>query len=330
LRQPMNERETVRFIREILDSPGPDVLVPVGDDSTEFRFPSPDVLLTVDSLYEGVHFDLTVCGLSDVGYRAATAGISDIAAMGGEPLCVLLSIAFSQAPTRAEVLELVGGFREVTVLNGCELVGGDVCRSPGGLALTVTVAGSSPEGGPVLRGGASEGDHIGVTGYAGDSAAGLFVLQHRNDLRERFPGLVEAYLRPKPRVLAGRILGACGVSAMEDVSDGIAPDIRDICSESGLGCEIRVDLIPVSNELEELAREVSIDPLRWALSGGEEYELLFTVSPGRFERVLEALEELEIPASRIGVMSSAGERCLAVTARDETIELEGLGYEHFA
>ncbi len=320
----------MRFIREILDSPGPDVLVPIGDDSTEFRFPSPDVLLTVDSLYEGVHFDLTICDLYDVGYRAATAGISDIAAMGGEPLCVLLSIAFSQAPTSAEVLQLLGGLREVSTLSGCELVGGDVCRSPGGLALTVSVAGSPPEGGPVLRGGAREGDIIGVTGYAGGSAAGLFALRHRDDAREKFPGLVEAYLRPKPRVLAGRILGERGVSAMEDVSDGIAPDIRDICSESGLGCEIRVELIPVSNELEELAREASIDPLRWALSGGEEYELLFTASPGRFEGVLKTLEELKIPASRIGVMSSAGERCLAVTARGETIELEGMGYDHFA
>lgn len=330
MRQPMNERETVRFIREILDSPGPDVLVPIGDDSTEFRFPSPDVLLTVDSLYEGVHFDLDICGLSDVGYRAATAGISDIAAMGGEPLCALLSIAFSRAPTRAEVLELLGGVREVTVVNGCELVGGDVCRSPGGLALTVTVAGSPPEGGPVLRGGAREGDLVGVTGYAGDSAAGLFIMQRGDgDARERFPGLVGAHLRPKPRVLAGKILAGTGATAMEDVSDGIAPDICDICSESGLGCEIQADLIPLSDELRGLAAEASVDPLRWALSGGEEYELLFTASPGRFEGILETLRKSEIPASRIGVMV-AGEECRMVIAEGETVKLEGMGYEHFA
>lgn len=327
----MNEREVVALIREMAGGPHPGVEVHIGDDAAVFRFPTTDVLLTVDSLYEGVHFDMDTYELSDVGWKTAAAGISDIAAMGGEPLCALLSLAFERPPSSAEVLALVGGFREVSILNGCELVGGDVCRSPGGLALTVTVAGKPPEGGPVRRSGAREGDLVGVTGCAGDSAAGLFILQRGDDgARERFPGLVEAHLRPKPRVLAGTILGEHGVSAMEDVSDGIAPDICHICSESGLGCEIQADLIPLSDELKELAEESSVDPMTWALSGGEDYELLFTAPPGRLERILDSLGKLDIPASRIGVMRPAGEGCRAVDAEGETIELKGLGYEHFA
>lgn len=328
----LNEREIVALIREIASGSHPGVKVPIGDDSAVFRFPSRDVLLTVDSLYEGVHFDLETYSLSDVGWKAAAAGISDIAAMGGEPSCSLLSLGFSGAPSSTEVVELVGGFREMAVLNGCELVGGDVCRSAGGLAITVTVAGTVPgEGRPVLRGGAEDGDLVGVTGCAGDSAAGLYILEGGDDkAREMYPGLVSAHLRPKPRVLAGRLIASLGASAMEDVSDGIAPDIRNICRESGLGCEIQADLIPLSVELSELAEGASVDPLRWALAGGEDYELLFTAPPGRFERILDSLGPTEISASRIGVMMPAGEGCRLLKAGGERVDLEGLGYEHFA
>jgi thiamine-monophosphate kinase len=281
-------------------------------------------------MYEGVHFNLDNFNLSDVGWKAVAAGISDIAAMGGEPSCALLSLAFTTAPEPDEVRSLMGGVLEVANSCNCALIGGDVCRSGGGLALTVTVAGTAPPGGPVLRSGAREGDFIGVTGSLGDSAAGLYILKRADDdLRARYPTLLEAHLRPRPRIRAGCLLADAGATAMEDVSDGLAPDICHICDESGLGCEIEAGLLPLSDELGVLARETGTDPYAWALAGGEDYELIFTAPPDRFNEALGSLGDNGICAARIGTMREAGTGRVLVTDGGRK-ELGGLGYDHFA
>lgn len=327
---PLGEVEIIELIRRMAGGSAPGLEVPIGDDAAMFHFSGGSALLTIDSIYESVHFELGPYTMSDVGWKAVAAGISDIAAMGGEPSCALLSLAFERAPEAEEVRSLISGFQECAGMFGCPLVGGDVCRSGGGLALTVTVAGVPCAGGPVLRGGAQQGDAIGVTGTLGDSGAGLHVLRSRDDgLRARYPMLVEAHLRPRPRVQAGCLLAAAGVTAMEDVSDGLAVDLGHLCDESDLGCELDAGEIPISQEVRSLAGETGADPLDWALGGGEDYELLFTTHPARFDKAAAALALHGLTVARIGTMLAKERGRAIVTAGGTTRELKGKGYEHF-
>lgn len=326
----LNEAGIIAVIREMAGGPFPGLEVPIGDDAAAFHFTGGTALLTVDSLYEGVHFNLDTHHLSDVGWKAAAAGVSDIAAMGGEPSCALLSIGFEAAPVEREVRDLLGGLLEMLSSCHCALAGGDVSRSMAGLSLTVTVAGTPPAGGPVPRGGALQGDVIGLTGYAGDSAAGLFLLERGPEgMRGKFPGLVEAHLRPRPGVREGRLLAAAGARAMEDTSDGLAADLGHICEESGLGCEIREDAVPLSEDLRRLAGEVGVEPIEWALSGGEDYELIFATPPGVFDESARSLGDHGIRVSRLGVMTGREGGCVLVARGGGMVDLEGGGFDHF-
>jgi len=325
----LNEAEIIGLIREMTGVPLPGVEVTIGDDAALCNFTSGSVLLTVDSIFEGIHFTLETYGYSDVGWKAVTASVSDIAAMGGEPSCVLLSLALGAPPERDDIRALISGVLEACAASNCALVGGDVCRSGSGLALSVTVAGIPPAGGPVLRSGAQEGDVIGVTGPLGCSAAGLFILQSgRDDLKTRFPGLVEAHLRPVPQVHAGHLLATAGVTAMEDISDGLGADLLHICAESGVGCEVDASRVPLSDETRTLADESDFDPLEWALEGGEDFQLLFTSNPGHFDRAATVLALHEVTVSRIGSIIGEEKGCKLVDG-DESTELGGLGYDHF-
>jgi thiamine-monophosphate kinase len=326
----LSEIEAIEVIRGMLGSDAPGVEVGVGDDAAVFHFSTGGVILTVDGLYEGVHFSLDNFTLSDVGWKAMAVSVSDIAAMGGQPACALLSVALAEPPTEEEICALIGGALEMAGSCNCQIIGGDLCRSTSGLSLSVTVAGTRHPCGPVLRSCAQVGDIIGVTGTLGDSAGGLYVLQSgRDDLRLKFPGLVEKHLRPRPAVAAGDRLASSGVSAMADVSDGLAADVVHICRASGVGCEMVGEEVPLSGELRVLAEESCTDPLQWALAGGEDYELIFTAPPGGFEAALAALTSRDIPAARIGTIKPV-ERGRKLIARDGSeIDLEGLGYDHF-
>ena len=327
----LSEAEIIALIREMAPGYVPGAEVPIGDDAAAFHITGDLVLLTTDSIYEGVHFNIPPFHISDVGWKVMAAGVSDIAAMGGEPNCALLSLALHEPPGEGDVRSLIGGVLEMLSSCNCSLIGGDVCRSAGGLALTATVAGTPPPGGPVLRSGAKKGDVIGITGSIGESAAGLHVLKlGSDDLRARYPRVVEVHLRPKPKVKAGALLASCGASAMEDVSDGLAADLRHICDESGLGCELDARLVPLADDLRALAAEVGEDPLDWALAGGEDYELLFTSPPESFDEAVKCLVDHGTPACRLGVMRPAAEGRVMVKDSGERVDLEGVGYDHFA
>ncbi|MBN1289338.1 MAG: thiamine-phosphate kinase [Actinobacteria bacterium] len=326
----MNESEILAFIKNKVGSRSAKVEVPIGDDAALFRFNSDTSLLTIDSFYEGTHFSLDYFDLRDVGWKAVSAAISDIAAMGGAPECAMVSCGFSSPPSPEGVRSLIEGVLESLDACGCELIGGDVCRSPAGLLLTVAVAGTPPEGGPVLRGGAKSGDLIGVTGTLGDSAGGLSVLQTpRAGPASEYPRLENAHLRPKPRVTEGRLLSAAGVSAMEDLSDGLITDVGHICEMSRLGCIIESAYLPLSEELERLAESRDVDPLAWALSGGEDYELVFTASPDRFGDALKVLSSNGVRATKVGEMKPVDSGVRILSGAGEVIDPAGNGFEHF-
>lgn len=325
----MKESEILASIREMAGARSEKAEVSIGDDAALYNLGTEGSLLTIDSFYEGVHFSLDYCSYKDVGWKAVSAAISDIAAMGGEPECAMLSIGFPLSPSEEELRSLIGGVLESLDSSHCELVGGDVCRSPSGLLLTVAVTGTPPESGPVLRSGAKSGDLIGVTGTLGDSAAGLYVLQAgKTSPYVDYAGLKSAHLRPQPRITAGGVLSEAGVSAMEDLSDGLFFDAGHICEMSGLGCLIDSSALPMSEELKSLADVSGADPYQWALFGGEDYELVFTASPELFEKAARLLASNGVGASRVGEMKPDGFGVRVLDEHGDIFEAHG-GFEHF-
>lgn len=309
----------------------PGIKISIGDDAALFHFSGGDVLLTTDCVFEGVHFNLDTHSLSDVGWKAAACGVSDIAAMGGQPLCGLMSLAYSNPMGEKEIRSLFGGFIEMLESCNCALIGGDVSRSRSGLSLAVTVAGVPHIKGSVSRSGAEAGDLIGLTGHAGDSAAGLYILSKKDEkLRGRFPELVEAHLRPNPRIEAGGIIASAGANAMEDTSDGLARDLLHICEESNLGCILEERLIPASENLISLAELEGEDPFEWIVGGGEDFELIFTSSENAFEEISRCCSERGIPVTMIGRMVPACEGRFIIRKDGSRVNIESFGYEHFA
>jgi thiamine-monophosphate kinase len=254
----MGELSLIAAIRERLGEPGGRLLVGPGDDAAVVR--AEGVCVTsIDTVVDGVHFELATHSPGDVGHKALATALSDIAAMGAEPGEAYVSVAL---PDGFAALEMVDAMKELAERIGCTLAGGDVVSGP---VLTVTVAvtgwATSAEH-VVLRSGARAGDLVGVTGELGGSGAGLRALK----LGDRSP-YVQRHLRPEPRIDAGLALAAAGVTAMIDVSDGLATDARHLADASGVAIEIRLDDVPAVGSPEQAA------------TAGDDYELLFTVSP---------------------------------------------------
>jgi len=279
----LGERGLIARLRQRLPAPGPDVLVGIGDDAAAIRWGEGTLLLTTDTLLEGIHFRRTTATLRDIGAKAIAVNVSDIAAMGGEPRYALLALALPPTLAVADVDELYAGIQDMARQHGVTVVGGDTCAAPDGVVLSVTLVGRVL-GAPLRRNGARVGDAVMVTGSLGASAAGLALLERGPGALA--PAIVEAVVRPHrvptPRVAESGLIRASGwATAMIDLSDGLATDVRHIATESGVGARIDVDALPVSEATRATARALDVDPLEWALSGGEDYELLFTAAPDR-------------------------------------------------
>ena len=255
------------------------VILGIGDDCAAIEIPGPDYLLwTVDTLVEGVHFDLAYTSLSQLGWKSLTVNLSDIAAMGGDPGPALLSLGWPPDRDRRVALAFAAGLAQAAREYGVAVIGGDTVASPGGLIVTVTLTGRVPAAQMLRRAGAGIGDLIFVTGPLGEAAAGLEILRQGlelpPDLKE---ALTEAQLRPRPHLRAGRLLAQEGLAtALIDTSDGIATDLYHICRASGVGARIPAAAVPVSPRVTAAAPHLGRDPLDLALTGGEDYLLLFT------------------------------------------------------
>jgi thiamine-monophosphate kinase len=310
-------------------------LIGIGDDAAALLVaPGEALLATTDILLEGVHFDLRTTDLYSLGWKAAAANLSDIAAMGGLPRYCLTALGIPASLSVEALAEFYRGIRGCLEKFGAELVGGDTCRSRRGFSISVTLLGETREGRMVTRKGAAPGDRIFVTGTLGDSGAGLELLRKGRGVRDKRSGkagkgaiqnLIARHLRPVPRVHEGAELAASGaVSAMIDVSDGLSSDLGHLCDESGFGAEVFVDQIPLSKELRAADPVLSRPALDHALFGGEDYELLFTVPPEQVAR----LRSLTVRASEVGVVTRVAGMVL-VEERGNTSPLPAAGYDHF-
>jgi thiamine-monophosphate kinase len=249
----------------------------IGDDCAVVLIPrGHDALITTDFSLEGVHFKRAWHPPESVGHRCLARGLSDIAAMGGEPRAVFLSLALPRSLPQSWVDGFLRGLLTLADRFKISLAGGDTAQSPTGIIADIVVLGSVPMGKAVLRSGVRPGDRIFVTGQLGGSAATLDLLAKGKKLRAVD---FSSHFYPTPRIAVGRILREKDLaSAMIDVSDGLSTDLGHICEESGVGAEIQTDAIPVATiKMGNAAREVD---LKFALHGGEDYQLLFTAPPG--------------------------------------------------
>lgn len=272
----------------------PDGVEGIGDDCAVIpQTTGRETLVSTDMLMEGTHFLIDDISPYLLGWKSAAVNISDIAAMGG--LCVgsFLSFALPKGTQKEWMMEFFRGYKDVSALFDCPLLGGDTTKSPDRLCINVTVLGHSARGESIRRSGAKVGDLICVTGPLGDSACGLEHILKGLDLDDDAKKLIDRHYMPKPRVTEGNKLAAAKVNAMMDVSDGIGSDLMHILKDSKVGAMVDLEAIPLSEELKRKCDRHGWDPFDFALSGGEDYELIFTVSE-------EIEKKLDVPHYIIG------------------------------
>ena len=307
---PEKERELIRQIRKMAGHPGEtpgwrSVIAGIGDDCAVLK-PKPgyEVLVTTDFSLEGVHFRQDWHTAEAIGQRCLVRGLSDIAAMGGEPVAAFLSLALPRSVEQRWVREFLKGLLRLAGRYGVTLAGGDVAQSPKGVLADIVVVGQAPQGQALRRSGAKVGDGIYVTGDLGSSAADLA-------RRGRGRGRPRHVRLPEPRIKAGQALRGVA-SACIDVSDGLSTDLSHISEESGVGAVVEAEAVPV-------ARGATLEQ---ALHGGEDYELLFTSSKAVPEEIA------GVKVTLIGEVVT-GKKMELADAAGKKKKLEAKGWEHF-
>ncbi len=305
----LGEFGIVDLFRSQASAEGKQVIQGIGDDCAVLAAGGQDCwLVSTDMLCQDVHFRLSDTTPAQLGHKALAVNLSDIAAMGGEPVATFLALGLpATVPT-----DFVQGFRDGLLACGrehhCELLGGDTVASPTGLVFSLTVIGRMPREQVITRAGARPDDIVCLGGLVGDSAAGLSLLLGQGAAisaseREK---LVHAHLQPEPQLALGRWLAQkAGVSAMIDVSDGVVQDLGHICAESGCGAELVADALPLSVAARNLAQSTGGDARHWGLSGGEDYVLLFCVPAERQQEITQScLAELKIEIFPVGTITA--------------------------
>ena len=269
----------------------------IGDDAAILQFGSDEeVLITTDLFMEGVHFDLTYFPLKHLGYKVVVANISDIYAMNGTPKQITVSLGISRKFCIEDIEELYSGIRLACEQYGVDIVGGDTTSSLTGLAISITATGTAPKGTAVKRSTAKETDLICVTGNLGAAYMGLQLLEREKiatagqDMQPDFAGkeyILERQLKPEARKEVIEKLRSENIkpTAMMDISDGLASELMHICKQSGVGCRIYEERIPIDYQTAVMAEEFNLNVITCALGGGEDYELLFTVPIADHEKV---------------------------------------------
>jgi thiamine-monophosphate kinase len=331
---PLPEKALIAQIRRMAKSSTPGraqdsnsaLFTGIGDDCAVLRLlpgkqsRGAEILVTTDFTLEGIHFRRDWHPPEAVGHRCLARGLSDIAAMGGEPDAAFLSIALPRDLPQAWVGRFLRSLISLAEKFGVRLAGGDTAESPNGILADIIVVGTAPKGKSVLRSGARAGDRLFVSGALGGSSAAVVQMQAKPK-KKLNPRDYPRHFYPEPRIELGRILREKGLaSAMIDTSDGLSTDLAHICEESGVGAELESILIPRAS-VGKPAREVDLD---LALHGGEDYELLFTTPPGK--RVPKQIAGVAL--TQIGLITRP-RFILLRNLKGIAYELQPRGWEHF-
>ena len=316
----------------------------VGDDCAVLHYPASEVLITTDMLMEGVHFDLTYIDLQHLGYKSAMVNISDIFAMNGTPRQMTVSLALSKRFSVEDMEMFYSGLRMACDKWGIDIVGGDTTSSYTGLAISITGIGEAQKEDIVYRNGAKETDLICVSGDLGAAYMGLQLLEREKsvfyqmvdeakkkgkpapDFQPDFAGkeyLLQRQLKTEARGDIIQKLREAGIrpTAMMDISDGLSSELMHICKQSKVGCRIFEKQIPIDYQTAVMAEEMNMNVTTCALNGGEDYELLFTVPIGDYEKI-QALDDVKM----IGHITKESLGQILVTRDDQEFELKAQGW----
>ncbi len=328
------EWKLIDHLRRRFSSPHSSLSIGQGDDAALFR-PSSNkqVLITTDLFTEGIDFKIKWSSFQQIGHTAMAANLSDIAAMGGTPRYALVALALPKNTRLQSVDELYRGLMKLGRQHGVHLIGGDTSSSLSGISLTVILVGEVDPKLALTRSKAQPGDQIYVTGFIGNSRAGLEILRSRkrrlsDDKHQK--RLVEEHLAPQPRVNEGQLLAAKRIpSSMIDLSDGLATDIRHLCRSSDVGAQILLDKIPISPWLTSYSLQKKRAPYHYALEGGEDFELLFTVPSSRVGRLKKLEASGELISYPIGKITTKSHGITVSHPHHGEKRLSVKGYEHF-
>ncbi len=301
------------------------LLIGIGDDAAAWQGDASTELATVDSFIQDVHFSLGTASWEDLGWKAMAVNLSDIAAMGGMPKYALVSLALPDHTEVEDVTALYQGMIELAQQSGVAIIGGDTTSAPL-IAIAITVLGSAKKDKQILtRSAAKPGEQVAVTGELGAAAAGLEMLTRQLQFdSESTTCLKKAFLRPHPRIAEGELLVEQGVKTAIDISDGLISDLNQICKSSQVGARIEVDRVPIQPTVKANFGDKSLE---LALSGGEDYELLFTASAEVINKVKRAAS---CPITVIGeIIADKIGKITLVDKKGNPFNLPRAGWEHF-
>jgi len=319
------EYEFIKRIRTMMPKDGGDIVCSVGDDCLVTCQPENDLMLhTTDSFVEGIHFKRYYSTYVQTGQRCMAASVSDIAAMSGIPLYSLVSLAMPPDTLFDEAIELFGGLQDTAKRYGCQITGGETTSTDGPLTITVTVIGSVKRDRMVLRSGARWGDSLYITGNIGDAMAGLMAFE-RNE--KQYTRLKNKFLAPEALITLSRALTeSYDITSMIDVSDGLATDINNICRESSCGADIYEELLPLSDDVRKITDKFGIDTTEFAITSGEDFELLFTSSDKSISKKFKLMNRT---ITMIGTIIDRSHGIKLHRINGDIIDVLPEGYEHF-
>ena len=325
----------IDILTKDFESNNKSTVLSIGDDAAVIDNSKEKTLISTDMLVEGVHFDLSYFPLKHLGYKAVISSISDIYAMNGICNQITVSIAVSNRFKLESINELYSGIKVACKNYKVDLIGGDTTSSKKGLIISVTALGISHKNGFVARSGAEDNDLIVVSGNLGGAYLGLQVLEREKQVfldnpnskpdLSKYKNLVQRQLRPEARIDIIEFLHDSNVkpTSMIDISDGLSSEIIHICKSSKKGCNIYEDKIPISNVTTQTCNEFNLESTTVALSGGEDYELLFTIKQEDIKEI-----EKNPDLSIIGHINSKKEMNL-VTKTGKNIAIKSMGWKSF-
>lgn len=332
----LGEFGLIRHLTKDLKTVQPSTVKAVGDDAAVIDAGGDNVLVTTDLLLEGIHFNLEYVSLRYLGYKAAVVNISDICAMNATPTQLTVALGISKRFSVEDIEQLYAGLRAACEKYNVDLVGGDTCASMTGLTISITCIGQAKEEDIVYRNGAKENDLICVTGNLGSAYLGLQLLERErvalngnDNVQPDFKGkeyLLQRQLYPQARKDIIDLLREKGIhpTAMMDISDGLSSELMHICSQSGVGCAIYEDKIPIDYEAAVVAEQMDLNIVTCALNGGEDYELLFTCSLNDYDKLL-ALDDVYF----VGHITKKEQGMLLIGRNGEQLHLKAQGWQAF-
>ena len=329
----LGEFGLIKHLTEHIELKNASTLKGVGDDAAVIDYGNLKTVISTDMLVEGVHFDLTYVPLRHLGYKSVVVNLSDIYAMNAEPKQILVSIAISNRFRLEALEELYAGMLMACRKYNVDLVGGDTTSSLSGLVISITAIGSGKEEDLTYRSGAKESNLLCVSGDLGGAYMGLQILEREKTVFKENPKLqpdlegkdyiLERQLKPEARKDIVELLKNLGIkpTSMIDVSDGLSSEILHLCTASKVGVELYEEKIPIDPLTYETAREFNLDPTLCTLSGGEDYELLFTVDIGEYEKLKTSMD-----ITIIGHITNEAKGHLMVSKSGTVHELKAQGW----